>query len=155
MSVTSHHVPSRQLATFLIEQRLYGIDVMCVQEVTQAPKLTLMRLAPPFVKGLINLRGQIATAIGLRELFGSKQLLDVSEPMTIVCADAHSLLSLIVDSVGDVIEVSEKDIERVPATVGAPIRHFMDGVCMHNHELLSIIDIEKITRTLNNKEVSP
>ena len=143
---------SRQLATFHIEDRLYGIDVMRVQEVTQAPRLTAMRLAPPFVKGLINLRGQIATAIGLRELFGSTAGPTTAEPMTIVCLHEHTLLSLLVDRVGDVIEVSEKHIEPVPPTVGMPIRNFMEGVCTHNHELLSVIDIQRITHMLNSKE---
>lgn len=142
---------NRQLATFSVEERLYGIDVMRVQEVTQAPRLSTMRLAPPFVKGLINLRGQIATAIGLRELFGSAPAAAEVEPMTIVCQHENSLLSLIVDRVGDVIEVGAEDIESVPPTVAAPIRRFMDGVCTHNQQILSVIDLQKVIQIIKNK----
>ena len=74
--------------------------------------------------------------------------------MTIVCLHEHTLLSLLVDRVGDVIEVSEKLIDSVPSTVGMPIRSFMEGVCTHNHELLSVIDIQRITHMLNSKEAA-
>lgn len=143
---------TRQLATFHIADRFYGIDVMRVQEVTQAPRLTVMHLAPLFVRGLINLRGQIATAIGMRELFGGAPGEDVNEPMTIVCQHEHALLALIVDRVGDVIEVDIDNLESVPATVAEPIRRFIDGVCVLNGQLLSVVGIERIAKVLNQKE---
>ena len=87
---------TKQFATFYLDGRLYGIEVMQVQEVTQPMTATPVRLAPRYVKGLINLRGQIATAIGLRELFDLES--DGSlEKMTVVCRHAAMLLSQIVD----------------------------------------------------------
>jgi purine-binding chemotaxis protein CheW len=59
-------------STFRISGRLYGIDVTRVQEVTKSLPCTRVPLTPKHVKGLINLRGQIATAIELRELFDLK-----------------------------------------------------------------------------------
>ncbi len=147
--------PSKQLATFYIAGRLYGIDVMRVQEVTQAPRLTIMPLAPVFVRGLINLRGQIATAIGLRELFGAPSSGGQNDLMTIVCQHEHTLLSLLVDQVGDVIEIRDSAIEPTPSTIDSTIKTFMHGVCMHHAELLSIIDIKKVTQVLNSKENTP
>ncbi len=151
MSHKQMPVQTRQLATFHIADRFYGIDVMRVQEVTQAPRLTVMHLAPSFVRGLINLRGQIATAIGVRELFGNPPD-ESAEPMTIVCQHEHALLSLIVDKVGDVIEVDVENLEEVPATVEEPMRKFIDGVCVLNGQLLSVVGIERIAKILNGKE---
>lgn len=142
----------RQLATFYISDRMYGIDVTRVQEVTQAPRLTVMHLAPECVRGLINLRGQIAAAVGMRELFNVGSSNETVDLMTIVCQYDNSLLSLIVDRVGDVIEVDTEESENVPATVEQPIRNFIEGVYPLNGQLLSVVSIESISQALNAKE---
>jgi purine-binding chemotaxis protein CheW len=145
--VKSH---SRQFSTFTIDGRLYGIDVMKVQEVTKPLDVTLMRTAPPFIKGLINLRGQIATAIGLRELFGLKPEHSI-EKMTVVCRVEVVLLSLLVDNIGDVIEVQDQQFEATPQTVPANIRIFMQGVYKTDEAIMSIVSLESILSELDKR----
>ena len=60
---------TNQFSTFLVDDRLYGVNIRVVQEITKSMSVTEVPLAPEHIKGLINLRGQIATAVGLRELF--------------------------------------------------------------------------------------
>jgi purine-binding chemotaxis protein CheW len=144
---------ARQFATFYLGDRLYGIDVMQVQEVTQALPLTVIRLAPPFVKGLINLRGQIATAIGLRELFELGTATN-EEQMTVVCRTGDALLSLLVDRIGDVVEVSESDFESPPDTIDSGLRRFMQGIYKTDKALLSVIGIENISKEISSKNQS-
>ena len=139
---------TRQFSTFYIDGRLYGIDVMKVQEVTKPLQVTLMRTAPDFVKGLINLRGQIATAIGLRELFGLSSDPSV-EKMTVVCKIDDILISLLVDTIGDVVEVSDGQFEHTPLSIPAHIRGFMQGVYKTDTEVLSIVSLETILRELD------
>ncbi len=142
---------SKQFATFYLCDRLYGIDVMQVQEVTKPLPVTVIRRAPDYVKGLINLRGQIATAIGLRELFG----LDASttqESMTVVCKSDGNLISFLVDRIGDVIEVPESEFENTPDIVDPKIKKFMKGVYKSEGAILSVIGIESISLELNKKE---
>lgn len=141
---------SRQFSTFTIDGRLYGIDVMKVQEVTKPLQVTLMRTAPPFIKGLINLRGQIATAIGLRELFGL-QSENSSEKMTVVCRVEDVLLSLLVDNIGDVIEVEDHQFEASPQTIPGNIRVFMQGVYKTDDAILSIVNLESILTELDKR----
>lgn len=141
---------SRQFATFSIDGRLYGIDVMKVQEVTKPLNVTLMRTAPAFIKGLINLRGQIATAIGLRELFGLKSG-NAMEKMTVVCRVEDVLLSLLVDNIGDVIEVEDHQFEASPQTVPSNIRAFMQGVYKTDGAILSIINLDSILSELDKR----
>lgn len=141
---------SRQFSTFTIDGRLYGIDVMKVQEVTKPLQVTLMRTAPPFIKGLINLRGQIATAIGLRELFGL-EIENSSEKMTVVCRVEDVLLSLLVDNIGDVIEVEDHQFESSPQTVPANIRAFMQGVYKTDEAIMSIINLDSILSELDKR----
>lgn len=141
---------SRQFSTFTIDGRLYGIDVMKVQEVTKPLQVTLMRTAPPFIKGLINLRGQIATAIGLRELFGL-QAENSSEKMTVVCRVEDVLLSLLVDNIGDVIEVGDHQFESSPQTVPANIKAFMLGVYKTDDAIMSIVNLDSILSELDKR----
>ena len=141
---------SKQFATFIIDGRLYGIDVMKVQEVTKPLSVTLMRTAPPFIKGLINLRGQITTAIGLRELFGLFPD-ENREKMTLVCRVEDILISLLVDSIGDVIEVSEMNFEASPQTIPSNIKNFMQGVYKIEGAILSIVSLESILQELDKK----
>jgi purine-binding chemotaxis protein CheW len=144
------HANTKQFSTFMIAGRWYGIDVMCVQEVTKPMQVTLMRTAPPFVKGLINLRGQIATAIGLRELF-ALPLEDSNEKMTVVCKVEDVLLSLLVDNIGDVLEVNDSKFEKSPQTIPANIKEFMLGVYKTDHAILSIISLDTILHQLDKR----
>ena len=139
-----------QYSTFFVANRLYGIDVTRVQEVVRPMPMTPIPLAPSHVTGLINLRGQVATAIGLRELFG----LHESPPdqfMNVVCKVDGTMISLQVDEIGDVIEVSAKDFETTPQTVPEQIGRFMSGIYKVSDSLLSIVDIDRINKFLNHK----
>lgn len=141
---------SRQYSTFTVDGRLYGIDVMKVQEVTKPMDVTLMRTAPPCIKGLINLRGQIATAIGLRELFGLSSD-NSTEKMTVVCKVEDVLLSLLVDKIGDVVEVSDSSFEQSPQTIPGNIRVFMQGVYKTDDAILSIVSLDSILKELDKR----
>lgn len=141
---------SRQYSTFTVDGRLYGIDVMKVQEVTKPMDVTLMRTAPPCIKGLINLRGQIATAIGLRELFGLSSD-NSTEKMTVVCKVEDVLLSLLVDKIGDVVEVSDASFEQSPQTIPGNIRVFMQGVYKTDDAILSIVSLDSILKELDKR----
>lgn len=140
----------KQFSTFYLDNKLYGIEVHRVQEVVRSMLMTTIPLAPDYVRGLINLRGQVATAIGLRHLFG---FLDAfpDEFINIVCKLDGMLISFQVDEIGDVIEVSEKDFEQTPQTVPENIREFMLGVYKISNTLLSAIDVDNIIKFLNKK----
>ncbi len=140
---------SHQYSTFYVADRLYGIDVTMVQEITKKMTITKVPLAPPFVYGLINLRGQIATAVGLRELFILAKDENVQDQMNVVCKDEGMLLSLVIDRIGDVIEVEDKDFEPTPDTINNSVGRFMSGVYKIPGQLLSIIDVKKIIEILN------
>lgn len=145
--------PTEQYSTFTIGNRLYGIDVMKVQEVTKTMVMTGVPLAPKHVCGLINLRGQIATAVSLRELFG----IDGQKPedeMNVVCRVDGLLFSFLVDDIGDVVELETSTQEPLPATVDANLRRYLQGVYKLPNKILSIIDIEKISTAINQEQWS-
>lgn len=146
---------NRQFTTFYIAGHLYGIEVLRVQEVTGALPIAQVPLAPKFVCGLINLRGQISTAISLRELF---QIYDrmPEDQMNVVCRINDVLISFLVDSVGDVLELDFKDFESAPETVPDSIRRFIEGVYKTPEALMSVVDVDRIADyfTRASKEVT-
>lgn len=137
---------TRQLTTFYIGTNLYGIDVSWVQEVTGHLAIVAVPLAPPFVRGLINLRGQIATAVGMKSLFGIEQdvISTTADSMSVICRFEGNLVSLLVDSIGDVMEVSDDRFESAPMTVPPAVRRFLSGVYKTEGTLLSVIDVMKV-----------
>ena len=140
---------SIQFSTFIISGRLYGIEVSSVQEVTKSLPITQVPLAPSFIYGLINLRGQIATAVSLRDLF---ELTDAppSEFMNVVCRQDGVLISLLVDQIGDVIELDHSSFEQTPETVTPKVAKFMEGVYKIPGSLLSVIEVKRVLSVLND-----
>ncbi len=151
ISISRRSETTRQYSTFYVADRLYGIDVTQVQEVTKPMLLSQIRLAPNYIKGLINLRGQIATAIGLRELFGLDSE-NETEKMTVVCRVDGNLLSLLVDRIGDVMEVAQNTFEPSPDTMDQKIQKFMQGVYKTSDSLLTVIAVDSIFKQLNKKD---
>jgi purine-binding chemotaxis protein CheW len=141
----------RQLSTFSLGSNLYGIDVSAVQEVTASLPILKVPLAPPFIKGLINLRGQIATAIELSALIGavSKVETETADWMSLICRLDGHIVSLLVDSIGDVIEVPEENFESVPMTIPEPERNFLSGVYKIDGCLICVFDPKKIGAIAN------
>lgn len=137
-----------QLSTFFIGQRWFAFDVTRVQEIVKPMDLTPVPLAPVHVRGLINLRGQVATAIGLRELFALQDK-GVEEAFNMVCRVDGFLMAFQVDQIGDVIEVTMQDYEPVPSTIPESTRRFLSGVFKMQTQLLSVIDLDKVTEVLN------
>lgn len=113
--------------------------------------ITKIQLAASFIKGIVNLRGQIATAISLRELF-DLEAQDCSDKMTVVCNLDGNLVSFVVDEIGDVIQVENSNFEETPETLSPHVSQYLSGVFKLNDRILSCIDLEKVIKILNKKE---
>jgi purine-binding chemotaxis protein CheW len=138
-------MPERQqFSTFLVDGLFFGVEVEKVQEVLRYQEMTRVPLASPVVRGLINLRGQIVTALDLR------RRLDLSErpagqlPMNVVIRTDDGGVSLLVDEIGDVVEVDESTFERPPDTLKSSARAVIRGVHKLNDRLMHILDTEKV-----------
>jgi len=132
-----------QLCGFTIAGETYGIPVLEVQEVIKALPTSPIPLSPEFVDGLINLRGQIVTAINVRKLFG---IPEVEKPkyMNIIVKHEDSYYSLLVDKILDVMELKNSNFEETPDTLDPKRRGFIDGVYKMEKGLLILIKTEKI-----------
>lgn len=129
-----------QVCTFWVDTLYLGIDVHTVQEVMRPLDMTPVPLAPPAIVGLINLRGQIVTAIDLRRRLGLKPREDSAEVMNVVIRTEDGAISLVVDEIGDVIEVDASTFERIPDTLRGTAREMITGVHKLDGQLLLILD---------------
>src|ERR1700693_6294786 len=98
---------SGQFSTFFVADLFFGVDVLNVQEVLRFQQMTPVPQAPQVIEGLINLRGQIVTAIDMRRRLGLPPRPGDQTPMNIVVRSDDSAISLLVDEIGDVVDVDE------------------------------------------------
>jgi len=134
---------SRQFATFYLHGFFFGVDVLKVQEVIRHLEMTRVPLAQPMIEGIINLRGQIITAIDLRQRLELPKRADNQLPMNMVVCTEEGRFSLLVDEIGDILEVSENGYERLPRTVTGAARELIQGIYKLKGKLLLILDAER------------
>ena len=133
----------RQFATFYLHGFFFGVDVLKVQEVIRYRKMTRVPLAHVMIQGLINLRGQIIPAIDLRQRLEFPEREENQLPMNMVVRTEDGGFSLLVDEIGDVLEVPESAYERLPPTVAGAARELIQGVYKLKGRLLLILDAER------------
>lgn len=137
---------TRQLCTFHVGELYLGIEVERIQEVLRGVAVTPVPKAPPEVHGLINLRGQIVTAVCLRTVFGLPADERQHPPAMVVLDNGDELISLVVDHAGDVVTVREEDFEEPPETLQAGARRLIRGAYKLEYRLLLVLDVEHIAR---------
>lgn len=137
---------NRKYCTFYLDDLFFGVEVENVQEVFKYQEMTRVPLAHSVVRGLINLRGQIITAIDLRARLGMDELPDGQLPMNVVVRTEEGVVSLLVDKIAEVLEVSEDNFERPPDTIDEITRELVLGVYKLENKLLLTLDTEKTVR---------
>lgn len=132
-----------QFATFFVDNLLFGVEVLRVQEVLRYQEMTSVPRGPEVIEGLINLRGQIVTAIDMRRRLGLPARSDGRTPMNMVVRSDDGAVSLLVDEIGDVLEVEESAFEDAPESVDPWIRELTTGMYKLKDRLLLILDTRK------------
>jgi len=132
-----------QFSTFSLGGLLLGVEVLQVQEVIRTQPMTPVPLAPAEVRGLINLRGQIVTAVDLRRRLGLPDRIDDQPPMNVVVRSTDGVVSLLVDEIGDVVDVAGTAFEAAPETLTGAARELVTGVYKLPGRLLLALDVER------------
>lgn len=136
---------SRQLATFVLDGARYGVDVLKVQEALRSQVRTPVPHAPTGVAGLVNLRGQVVLTIDLRTRLGLEPLGSDAEPMMVVVQVDGEPVSLLVDEIGDVIDVDDAQFESPPDTLDPALREVILGAYKLDTGLLLALDVARAT----------
>ena len=134
----------RQYCTFFLDGHYFGVDVRQVQEVIRYQAMTRVPLAPAVVRGLINLRGQIVTALDLRRRLELRDRPPGRLPVNVVVSTGDGAVSLLVDEIGDVLSVAAAAFERAPDTLAGAARDLIRGVYKLDGRLLLILDVGRV-----------
>ncbi len=140
-------MPSRQYATFEVADQLFGVEVEAVQEVLSFNEYTAVPLAPPAVGGLFNLRGQVIAAVDLRVQLGlARQSLDGSV-MNVILRTDEEPVSLLVDRIGEVVDLDESSFEPPPDTLTGPVRDLVVGTFKLEGRLMLALNVKHAVDT--------
>ncbi len=136
------------LCSFQLADHRFAVNVAVVREVLRQQEITRLPLARPAVRGVINLRGRIVPAVDLRRCIGMEPAPPDREQSNIVVQPAGmAAVSLLVDEIGDVIEVQAAAFEETPQTLRGMARELIRGVYRLQDEVLLVLDIGKVLRT--------
>ena len=136
--------PVVQWVTFRLDEEIYGINVMQVQEVLRVSEIAPVPGAPEYVLGIINLRGNVVTVIDTRERLGlSSKEVDDSTRIVIIEADKQ-VVGILVDSVAEVVDLRMSDVESAPNVGNDESSKYIQGVASHDDELLILVDLNKL-----------
>jgi len=143
-----------QFCTFNVGNLLFGVDVVLVQEVMRYQEMTRVPLASPMIRGIINLRGQLVTAVDMRRRLGLPEASEGTLPMNVIVRREDDAISLLVDEIGDVIDVSAEALERPPETLMGTARELIKAVCQLEGALLLVLDAQQITSVADTERAA-
>lgn len=133
-----------QWVTFYLDHEKYGIKVMQVQEVLRVTEIAPVPGAPDYVLGIINLRGNVVTVIDTRKRFGLDDQELTDDTRIVIIEAENQVVGILVDSVAEVVDLLESDIETAPNVGNDESAKYIQGVCSLENELLILIDVFKL-----------
>jgi purine-binding chemotaxis protein CheW len=137
---------NNQYCTFFLDGLFFGVEVKKVQEVIRYQAMTRVPLASAVVRGLINLRGQIVTAIDLRRRLELRDRSEERLPVNVVVRTDEGPVSLLVDEIADVLEVEADAFERPPEILQGVARTLIRGAYKLKDRLLLTLDTERVVQ---------
>lgn len=137
------------IATFFMGNDMFGVDALKVQEIVRFQKMTQVPHAPDYILGLINLRGQIVTSIDLRYRLTGEHMEVSEECMNLILKTADGTYSVLVDDVGDVLDIEQNQQEPPPETMAPKMKKYVESICKLEKKLLNILDTDRIVGVEN------
>ncbi|RLG77013.1 MAG: chemotaxis protein CheW [Thermoprotei archaeon] len=144
-----------QMVIFRLGDEIFGVDVHQVREIIKIKEYTRIPNAPPYIRGVINLRGQITVIIDLHKIFNLHSESVESTDSRIIIADAKdSNVGIMVDAVLGVTRIQHKNVEPPPLLSKSKSLEFIKGIAKHGEDLVIIIDLEQLLKHIKDTEVS-
>jgi purine-binding chemotaxis protein CheW len=144
----------RRWVTFRLDNELYGINVLQVQEVLRYTEIVPVPGAPEFVLGIINLRGNVVTVIDTRKCFA----LPLHEPddatRIVIIESGKQVAGLLVDSVAEVVNIQNSQVETAPEVGTTESAKYIQGIANHSKEILILVDVNKLLSPVEWNEVA-
>lgn len=142
---------NHEFLTFTLGSEEYGIDILCVQEIRGYEAVTAIANAPPFIKGVINLRGNIVPIVDLRIKFNLPEVRYDPFTVVIILHVLGRVIGVVVDGVSDVVSLTDEAIRPAPAFGSAFDTEYLIGLGLAGERMLILADIEKL---LSSREMA-
>ncbi|OUS39591.1 chemotaxis protein CheW ['Osedax' symbiont bacterium Rs2_46_30_T18] len=139
-----------QWATFKVNNELFAIDVMQVKEVLRYSEITPVPGSSSYIRGIINLRGNVVTVLDTRLLFSlDPRETDDDTRIIVVEYNEQEVVGMVVDSVDEVVNIPQNDIERAPSVATEDSdRRFVQGVSYYESNLIILLDLAKMLESI-------
>lgn len=135
---------THELLLFAVGEQLCGLDVRQVQELDRSPRVTPVYHAPEYVRGVLNLRGQLLTVIDLRARFSMEPAATTAPTGVVVVKGEKGIAALLVDRIEDIVQADSSRLEPPPANVDAASGVFFTAVYKTESGLAAILDLEQV-----------
>lgn len=133
-----------QCLTFRLDGQEYGIPIIKVQEIKEWSEVTPLPNTPPYIRGVLNLRGTIVPVIDLRLRFNLSEVEYDSFTVTIVVNVNGKWAGIVVDAVSDVVSITEEHRCTTPEFEGHTNRQFIEGLAQIDEKLLILLDVDRL-----------
>ncbi len=143
-----------KLVGFFLGEEEYAADILKIREIKLMQEITKVPKAPPFVEGVINLRGDIVPIINLCRKLNLPEHPPTEESKIIVVELEDQLVGIIVDEVSEVIEMDEANVSPPPQVIGGIEREYIKGVGKLGERLLILLDLDKILTAEEKSQVA-
>lgn len=130
--------------TFFLGEEEYAIEILKVQEIIGLMTITPVPKMPPYIRGVLNLRGKIVPVMNLRTRFGLEEIEDTDETCIIVIQNKEYLMGVLVDKVSEVVDIESAEIEEVPSVGVAEQSEYLAGIGKVNDSVKMILEVQKV-----------
>jgi len=138
------HAASQEVLTFTIDDQYYGLDLLSVREIRAWTDVTPLPNTPPFVRGVINLRGAVVPIFDLRVRLGGEVTNATSANVVIVVEIGAESVGLLVDTVSDILALGADSLQPVPATAADAEHTFLSALATHEDRMVALIDVNRL-----------
>lgn len=145
VSETKGNGKSVELATFYAGEALCGMDILKIQEINKLLEMTPVPQAPEYVRGILNLRGQIVTVIDLCRKLGLPSVeVDKEESRNIIVHSGNEYVGMLVERISDVVRADTDAVQPPPANIGGVQGKYFEGVYKTDDSLIGILNAEEV-----------
>ncbi len=142
-----------EISSFYVNNLLVGVDIQYMQEINRHLDITEVPHSPEYVKGVVNLRGEVVTVLDLRTILGMDIVPIDDQSRNVIINYDNENVGLVIDKIADVVIAKQSDIEPAPANVGGVQGYFFQGVYKLENELLVILDVNKVLQVESEVQV--
>ena len=135
---------TQQYVSFILDKEEYGIDILKVQEIIRFESLTRIPKSPPFIEGVLNLRGKVVPVMDLRTRFGLPKGERDRKTRIIVVNVNGKEMGLIVDEVSEVIQIDSDQVSPLPPMGASISAEYIRGMARIEDRLRILLNVERI-----------